>query len=174
MENTISRLAALLLEKNLTCATAESCTGGLIGAALTTLPGSSRWYRGGFVVYDNEVKTALLKVPDTLLAAHGAVSEEVAIVMAREARRAVGADLAVSVTGVAGPDGGSEAKPVGTVWIGWATEDSVTARLFRFSGDRDKIRRATVRAACAGLAEICSTLESSDDSLHNPVIFPHQ
>ena len=132
-------LADALLSRGLVCATAESCTGGLIGAALTTLPGSSRWYAGGVVAYANEVKTTLLGVPADVLAAHGAVSRPVAESMARGVRRATGADVGLSVTGVAGPGGGSADKPVGSVWLGWSL--------------RDAVRAAAVENALSGLLE---------------------
>lgn len=144
-------LAEALLTRQLTCATAESCTGGLIGGALTALPGSSRWYVGGVVAYANEVKTALLGVPPEVLAAHGAVSRPVAEAMALGVCRATGADAALSTTGVAGPDGGSPDKPVGTVWIGWALHGEARAAVFHFSGDREAVRRAAVHRAVAGL-----------------------
>ena len=146
-------LADALLSRGLVCATAESCTGGLIGAALTTLPGSSRWYAGGVVAYANEVKTPLLGVPADVLAAHGAVSRPVAESMARGVRRATGADVGLSVTGVAGPGGGSADKPVGSVWLGWSLGDETRAELRRFDGDRDAVRAAAVENALSGLLE---------------------
>lgn len=147
-------LADLCVSRKLICATAESCTGGLLGATLTSLPGSSRWYAGGVVAYANAVKSALLGVPGDMLAAHGAVSRPVAESMALGARRATGADLGLSTTGVAGPDGGSTAKPVGTVWIGWSMGDTSRAGLYHFDGDRDAVRAAAVHQALEGLLEI--------------------
>ncbi|MCH5277914.1 MAG: nicotinamide-nucleotide amidohydrolase family protein [Desulfovibrionaceae bacterium] len=140
-------LADLCVRRGLICATAESCTGGLLGAALTSLAGSSRFYAGGVVAYANEVKSALLGVPGDMLAAHGAVSRPVAEAMALGVRRATGADVGLSTTGVAGPDGGSAAKPVGTVWIGWSLGGESRAELFRFDGGRDAVRAAAVRQA---------------------------
>ena len=131
----------------LTVATAESCTGGLVGAALTDVPGSSAAYVGGVVSYSNEAKVTLLGVDPGLIAACGAVSDAVARAMAAGARDSLGADVAVSVTGIAGPDGGSADKPVGTVWFGVAGPDGVHAQLRRFVGDRATVReRATSTA----------------------------
>lgn len=150
----LRELADVCVSQGLICATAESCTGGLLGAALTALPGSSRWYAGGVVAYANEVKSALLGVPEDMLAAHGAVSRPVAESMALGARRATGADVGLSTTGVAGPDGGSAAKPVGTVWLGWSLGDTSRAELRHFDGDRDAVRAAAVHAALEGLLKI--------------------
>ena len=150
-KSTAARLGLLLKEKKLCCATAESCTGGLIGAALTDIPGSSAWYRGGVISYANEAKIRLLGVSGAILATRGAVSEEVALAMARGACGALGADVALASTGIAGPDGGSVAKPVGTVWLGWALRGGHHARLFHFSGDRAAIRAQAVEAALSGL-----------------------
>lgn len=147
-------LADICVSRGLICATAESCTGGLLGSALTALPGSSRWYAGGVVAYANGVKSALLGVPDDMLAAHGAVSRPVAESMARGARRPTGADVGLSTTGVAGPGGGSDAKPVGTVWLGWSLGDKTRAELYHFDGDRDAVRAAAVHQSLKGLLEI--------------------
>lgn len=133
-------------------ATAESCTGGLIAAALTALPGSSDVVLGGIVAYANGVKTALLCVDAAVIAAHGAVSAEVAGAMADGARRALGADVAVAVTGVAGPGGGSAEKPAGLVWFGLATPASTVTEHRVFTGDRAAIRRATVLRALSLLS----------------------
>ena len=149
----ISRLADALRERALTCTTAESCTGGLIGAKLTALPGSSEWYLGGVISYANSVKIGLLGVPEEDIAAFGAVSEPVVRAMALGACRATGADAACSVSGVAGPGGGTPEKPVGTVWIGWCLHGQTRARRFQFSGDRDSIREQTTQEALRGLLE---------------------
>lgn len=142
-----ARLVALCAANGLTCATAESCTGGGVGAAITAVSGASAVYLGGVVSYANEVKERVLGVPSAVLAEHGAVSAETALAMAAGARRLTGADLAVSVTGVAGPGGGTPEKPVGTVWF--AVADAAGARSERalFAGDRDAIRRAAVAHA---------------------------
>ncbi|SIQ49835.1 MULTISPECIES: CinA family protein [Acidiphilium] len=125
-------------------ASAESCTGGMIAAALTDVAGSSAMFGFGFVTYANEAKVALLGVDAAVLAAEGAVSEAVARAMAAGARARSGADVAVAVTGIAGPDGGSAAKPVGTVWCAVAGRDGVVAERRVFAGDRAAVRAATV------------------------------
>lgn len=153
----VRELADMCVSRGLICATAESCTGGLLGAALTALPGSSRWYAGGVVAYANGVKSALLGVPEDMLAAHGAVSRPVAESMALGARRAAGADVGLSTTGVAGPDGGSDAKPVGTVWLGWSLGNKTHAKLHHFDGDRDAVRAAAVHQSLKGLLEFLRT-----------------
>jgi len=128
-------------ERGVSISTAESCTGGLIGELLTAEPGSSTAYVGGWVAYSNEMKSRELGVAELDLREHGAVSQEVAMAMARGARERTGADIGLSVTGVAGPDGGTSEKPVGTVWIGVARSDELpSARRFRFMGDRASIR----------------------------------
>ncbi|WP_376696576.1 CinA family protein [Wenzhouxiangella sp. EGI_FJ10305] len=132
--------------------TAESCTGGWIAKACTDLPGSSEWFERGLVTYSNEAKTELLGVRPGDLHRFGAVSEEVAAAMARGAVENSRADVAVSVSGIAGPDGGTPDKPVGTVCFGWALpDDIVETEIYRFSGDRDEVRRASVAAAFEGL-----------------------
>ncbi len=130
-----------------TLATAESCTGGAIGAALTAVPGSSSVYRGGIISYCNEVKHRLLGVDDTLLERHGAVSAAVAEAMAVGAREALQADVAVSVTGLAGPGGDEFGKSVGTVYIGYADDFRREVREFHFSGNREEIRQQAVSSA---------------------------
>jgi nicotinamide-nucleotide amidase len=145
------RLAAVLLEKGWMLAAAESCTGGLIAAACTELAGSSNWFERGFVTYSNEAKTELLDVEPALIAQHGAVSEVVARAMAFGAVRRSRAQVSVAVTGIAGPAGGSPAKPVGTVWFGYMVDGRLTSETLRFDGDRATVRAATVRHALDGL-----------------------
>jgi nicotinamide-nucleotide amidase len=130
-----------------TVATAESCTGGMIAAAITAIPGASAIFTHGFVTYSNAAKTEMLGVPADLIDAQGAVSEPVARRMAENARQRAGVDLAVSVTGIAGPDGGSAEKPVGTVWFGLADAHRTTAHHRCFPGDRDAIRQASMEFA---------------------------
>lgn len=148
-------LGPVLRARGLTLATAESCTGGLVAALLTDLPGSSDYVLGGVVSYADAAKIALLGVQTELLAEHGAVSEPVALAMADGLRRRLGADFCLSVTGIAGPGGGSEAKPVGTVWIGLAGPDGPSlARRFHFSGDRAAVRAQAAEAALAWLMAV--------------------
>ena len=155
MAELIEQAAALLelcRSKKLTIATAESCTGGLVAATLTEIPGSSDVVERGFVTYSNEAKTELLGVPAELIAQHGAVSEPVALAMAEGALRHAHAEVAVAVTGIAGPAGGSPDKPVGTVWIAWAVQGAPAhAVCHHFDGDRAQVREATVRDALAGV-----------------------
>lgn len=143
-ESFATKLVPLYRAKGLTLATAESCTGGMVAAAITSVPGSSAVLDRGFVTYSNAAKTELLGVPAALINAVGAVSEEVARHMAQGAKQRAGTSLAVSVTGIAGPDGGSPEKPVGTVWFGLATADGqVFAHHRLFPGDRQAIRAAS-------------------------------
>lgn len=150
----IGPLADLLLKKSLLMATAESCTGGLIAAACTAVAGSSAWFERGFVTYSNEAKTDLLGVDAALIAEHGAVSEAVACAMAQGAIVRSNAQVAVAVTGVAGPTGGSADKPVGTVWFGWSVLGKVQAERQHFEGDRAAVRAAAVQHALMRLAEL--------------------
>lgn len=149
-----ARLAELMQGRGLMLATAESCTGGMIAAACTDLAGSSAWFERGFVSYSNAAKTQLLGVPADCIASHGAVSEPVARAMAQGALTHSAAQVAVAVTGVAGPGGGSPDKPVGTVWIAWAMADQVRAERMQFSGDRAAVRQATVEHALQGLVAL--------------------
>lgn len=147
-----------MLKRQWMLATAESCTGGLIAGACTDLAGSSAWFERGFVTYSNEAKTELLGVDAALIAAHGAVSEPVVRAMVLGALQHSRAQVAVAVTGVAGPTGGSAEKPVGTVWFGWATPAGVHTEVQRFDGDRAAVRSATVRHALEELALRLQTL----------------
>lgn len=137
----------LLKERGFTISTAESCTGGRIGAALATYPGSSDFYKGSVVAYANEVKTEMLGVPEAVLEQQGAVSEAVVRQMAQSVRERTGSDFAIATSGVAGPDGGSTEKPVGTVWIALATPKGVTAKLHNFGADRERNILRSVRTA---------------------------
>jgi nicotinamide-nucleotide amidase len=133
--------------RGITVGVAESCTGGLLGARLTAVPGSSDVVQGGVIAYAYEVKTSMLGVPAAMLEAHGAVSEPVARAMASGARASVGVDAALAITGIAGPGGGTEAKPVGTVWIALDLRGVVEARRYMMVGDRAEIRQRSAQAA---------------------------
>jgi nicotinamide-nucleotide amidase len=141
------QLAQTLLARQWMLATAESCTGGMIAAACTDLAGSSQWFERGFVTYSNAAKTELLGVDAQFIAQHGAVSEPVARAMVQGALSRSRAQVAVAVTGVAGPSGGSVDKPVGTVWLGWASPLGVHTALHHFAGERAAVRVATVHCA---------------------------
>lgn len=149
-----AQVAERLLSQKLLLATAESCTGGLIAAACTDLAGSSVWFERGFVSYSNAAKTELLGVPAALIESHGAVSEPVVRAMVEGALRHSHAQVAVAVTGVAGPGGGSSGKPVGTVWFGWATPKGVVTDKRCFDGDRQQVREATVEHALLRLKQL--------------------
>ena len=146
--DTIEEVLLKILKKyHLTVATAESCTGGMIGAALTAIPGSSESYLGGVITYSNELKQSLCGVKETTLETYGAVSQATACEMAAGARRRLGADIAISVTGIAGPGGSSADKPVGLVYIGISSKDRTNAIRFHFMGTREKVRQLTVKNA---------------------------
>ena len=148
------RVILALTEKNLTLALAESCTGGAIASALVSVPGASRVFLGGVVSYTNAVKQAALGVSAETLERHTAVSAPVAKAMAQGARGCLGADVAVAVTGLAGPDGDDFGNPVGTVFIGYADEQTAFARECHFSGDRTQVREQTIEAALALILEL--------------------
>jgi PncC family amidohydrolase len=148
MDTTLSRqIGNLLRKRGLSLSTAESCTGGLIGHLLTNVPGSSDYYLGGVVAYANDAKMRLLYLPPGLLAQYGAVSRETVLEMARGIRQFLGADLGLSVSGVAGPGGGTVEKPVGTVWVGLASPEGAWARLYHFSGNRQQNKTFSAEAA---------------------------
>jgi nicotinamide-nucleotide amidase len=149
------RLGRALHGTGLRLATAESCTGGGLAYAITAIPGSSEWFERGFVTYTNDAKLEMLSVPHETLAKHGAVSEQTAASMAIGALVHTPADLSVSITGIAGPDGGTKEKPVGTVCLGWARRggDTRTARVV-FEGDRARIREQAILTALQGLLDL--------------------
>ena len=151
------RLQGICLGRRLTVATAESCTGGLVAESITAVAGSSAYYIGGVVTYADAAKTGLLGVPATTLAAHGAVSAQVARAMAEGCRQRLAAELALSITGIAGPDGGSESKPVGLTYLGLASSRSTEVRRFVFPGDRAAVRAA---AASEGLGWLIAAAEA--------------
>lgn len=151
---TILELATHLQRRGWFVACAESCTGGGIAAALTDVAGSSAWFDRGFVTYSNEAKTEMLGVNAATLEHAGAVSEQTVIEMAKGALIYSRAQLSVAVSGIAGPGGGSAEKPVGTVWLAWATESGVQTHVECFAGDRLAVRGATVDRALLGLLEL--------------------
>jgi nicotinamide-nucleotide amidase len=155
LKHLAARVGRHLLNGHRYAATAESCTGGWIAKALTDIPGSSDWFVEGFVTYSNASKIRRLGVPRAILQRHGAVSQATVRAMAAGALRRSEAQVAVAVTGIAGPGGAVPGKPVGTVWLGWATRGrggiQVATALRRFQGDREAVRRKTVRAALQGL-----------------------
>ncbi len=146
-----ARVGAALKTGQATLATAESCTGGGIAEAVTRIAGSSAWFERGWVTYSNRAKAVELGVSPEVIRSDGAVSEAVVRAMAEGARARAGTDWAVAVSGVAGPDGGSPDKPVGTVWLAWAGAGSVHAARCLFAGDRAAVREQTVVQALAGL-----------------------
>ncbi|MFG0633162.1 CinA family protein [Pseudomonas sp. xss_2] len=149
-----ARLGEHMRRFNAQVSTAESCTGGGIAEAITRVSGSSAWFEAGYVTYSNRQKTRQLGVPEVLFGQVGAVSQEVVEAMVRGAQAASGARFAVAVSGVAGPDGGSPAKPVGTVWLAWADGRRVCSECRHFDGDREAVRRQTVIAALDGLLQL--------------------
>lgn len=151
-------VGARLVAQHVTLVTAESCTGGWIAKVCTDVPGSSDWFAGGVVAYSNALKTGLLGVAGHLLAEQGAVSEPAVRAMAVGALQRTAATVAVAVSGVAGPTGGTTAKPVGTVWLAWAWREAdgsfrIQSQRVQFAGDREEVRRRTVRSALQRLLE---------------------
>lgn len=151
-----ARLGEALKQRGESVSTAESCTGGGIAEAITRIPGSSSWFEAGYVTYSNRQKTAQLAVPAELFQQVGAVSREVVQAMVRGAQQGSGARFAVAVSGVAGPDGGSPEKPVGTVWLAWGDGAEVEAVCRQFAGDRLTVRRQAVAEALQGLIRLAA------------------
>jgi len=148
----VNHIADKALAQQIRISTAESCTGGGIATALTEIAGSSEWFEGGIVSYSNQVKRDLLGVKPEILDQYGAVSEEVALAMVTSIQQKTETQLAVAVTGIAGPGGGSEDKPVGTVWIAWKSQNNTAhAAKFVFPGKRSEVRKSTVLEALKGL-----------------------
>ena len=158
LQDLANAVAALFTQRGASLVTAESCTGGWIAKTLTDIPGSSNWFECGVVAYSYEAKEALLGVRPEALEQYGAVSRETAIEMVSGALARYGASMAVAVTGIAGPGGGTADKPVGTVWIGWKRRGGYAqAELFHFDGDREAVRRQTVAAALRGIRKILTS-----------------
>ncbi|PTN32745.1 CinA family protein [Desulfonatronum sp. SC1] len=154
LEDIIRALGAELCKRTALLATAESCTGGLIAHEATNVSGSSRWFAGGVVAYANSVKQQVLGVPEIVLATHGAVSRETVLAMAAGVQQTFGAKAALAVSGIAGPDGGTPEKPVGTVWMAWALGDATCSTLWRFSGTRLEVKQQAARAALEGMLDM--------------------
>lgn len=150
----VEQLVARLVDRGYTLSVAESCTGGLIGGAITAVSGSSKTFRGGVIAYSNEVKQQLLHVPAELLRTLGAVSAEVVQAMAKGVRESLGTDCSIAVSGIAGPGGGSSTKPVGLVFIGIATPQATQSYEYRFSGNREEVRRQAVAEGLRRLEEL--------------------
>ncbi|AIZ56177.1 putative competence-damage inducible protein [Candidatus Methanoplasma termitum] len=148
----------MISKKKITISVAESCTGGLLGAAITSVPGSSEYFFGGVVTYSNDSKENILKVQKSSMMMNGAVSKETAESMASGVRELFGTDIAISITGIAGPGGGTDVKPVGLVWMGVSTKDGNFAKKFNFKGNRDKIRSSAVDSALRLLIETINDL----------------
>lgn len=158
------RLGRLCKQLNVEVTAAESCTGGGIASAITEVAGSSAYFTTGYVTYANAAKTRLLGVPETTLAEHGAVSKEVVKAMVLGACNESGAGLAVAVSGVAGPEGGSAEKPVGTVWLAWGDAAAQEAECFHFPGDRQSVREQAVRQALVGLVARLNEREKASET----------
>lgn len=155
MEEALAKeIGELLRERSKTLAVAESCTGGLLGHLITTVPGSSDYFLGGFITYTNAAKTQFLDVPSQTIEQHGAVSEETARAMAAGARQRFGSDFALSITGIAGPGGGSAEKPVGLTWIGFSSGSATRATRYVFQGDRTANQRAAASQALSILLNV--------------------
>ncbi|WP_431688307.1 CinA family protein [Hahella sp. NBU794] len=153
-----ARLGVILRERGLKVTTAESCTGGGIAYAITSVAGSSNWFEEGVVTYSNDAKQSRLQVSSEALMRYGAVSEEVVKEMTLGALQLAQAQLAIAVSGIAGPGGGTAEKPVGLVWVAWRFRDLVVARSFHFSGDREQVR---VQSVAEGLRGAIAMLESN-------------
>lgn len=149
-------IAKILTAKKLTLSIAESCTGGLLSNRLTNIPGSSKYFKAGFIVYSNEAKIKLLKVPPIILEKYGAVSKECAISMAKNVRKLTKADIGIAITGIAGPSGGSILKPVGLVFIAVYFKNKIICEKFKFSGKRLEIKKKSADKALE-LLQICLT-----------------
>ena len=163
-----ARVVAACMAQGLTVATAESCTGGLVAHLLTEVPGSSACLRGGIVAYADDVKRDTLDVPEEVLAAHGAVSAQVAVAMAEGARALLSADVAVSITGIAGPGGGTPAKPVGLTYLAISGPDGTEVERRQWAGDRAANKLASAEAALAALLRAVGTLADAPDATSDP------
>ena len=150
----VAHIAELMPQRQWQLTTAESCTGGGVAYAITTMPGSSAWFEQSFVTYSNQSKTQLLNVQPTVIEDYGAVSEPVVRAMARGALQVSAADIATAISGIAGPEGGTAAKPVGTVWIAWATQQQTWSQCYSLSGNRQQVRESAIMASLKGVLAI--------------------
>jgi len=150
----VSELGECLRVEDNLLATAESCTGGLLASTLTDTPGSSEWFAGSVIAYSNEVKSRLLGVKPEIIETNGAVSRRVVLAMAEGVLKAVGANVSVAISGIAGPGGGTQDKPVGTIWMAWAWPSGSRAKLYQFTGTREAIKEQSVMAAINGLLSV--------------------
>ncbi|UTW46622.1 CinA family protein [bacterium SCSIO 12696] len=155
--NLAKQLGDALLRRGWRVTCAESCTGGGVSSAITAVAGSSQWFDGGVVTYSNRVKSGLLGVPDTMLETNGAVSEATVCAMAEGVLELMNTDVAVAVSGIAGPDGGTQGKPVGTVWFAWCSKNSRHAECRHFIGDRQRVRQQAVEVALSVLLEMVTS-----------------
>ena len=159
--NLSQQLGQALLQNNATVTTAESCTGG-VASAITEVAGSSQWFGRGFVTYANQAKHDMLHVPETVLSTQGAVSEAVVRAMVQGAAQSAGADYAVAISGIAGPGGGSEDKPVGTVWFAWLSPGGISSQVHMLTGDRTAVREQAVKISIQELLHLvtgCNTVQ---------------
>ncbi|WP_432734729.1 CinA family protein [Maridesulfovibrio sp. FT414] len=147
IDSIVPAIGEILVKKGWTLGTAESCTGGLVAATLTDFSGSSAWFSGAVVAYSNEIKMSLLHVPEEAIMEHGAVSEATVRAMAEGVCRTLGTDAGVSLSGIAGPTGGTPDKPVGTVWMGWHVHGKTHAECFLFSGNRMEVKQQSLEKA---------------------------
>lgn len=154
MESLAKQVGQFLLEKGWKLVIAESCTGGGLGEQITSISGSSKWFDRGFITYSNQAKIEMLGVSPQTLEENGAVSEETVLEMAAGALKQSSAQLSIAISGIAGPDGGTPNKPVGTVWIGWATAKNARAEKYLLNGDRQAIRRQAIEISLKGILAI--------------------
>ncbi|MFP4657728.1 MAG: CinA family protein [Desulfonatronovibrionaceae bacterium] len=149
----VARISTLLTRSGQTLAVAESCTAGLLGYLLTSVPGSSAWFAGGIIAYSNRIKAAVLGVEEAVLDEHGAVSRECVLQMAESVAQLFSGRVGIAISGIAGPGGGSARKPVGTVYVAWRTDSGADAQRLLFSGTREEIRQAAALEAVNGLLQ---------------------
>jgi nicotinamide-nucleotide amidase len=160
--NLSQQLGQALLQNNATVTTAESCTGGGVASAITEVAGSSQWFGRGFITYANQAKHDMLHVPETVLSTQGAVSEAVVRAMVQGAAQSAGADYAVAISGIAGPGGGTEDKPVGTVWFAWLSPQGISSQVHILTGDRTAVREQAVKISLQELLHMvtgCNTVQ---------------